>query len=54
MEIRYGKFRAQVHLPWALESTGQTAVYEDGFLKITLRKAQVRRVPIRVADDATT
>ena len=52
MEIRYGKFRTQVQLPWALEPTGQTAVYEDGFLKITLRKAQVRRVPIRVADDA--
>ena len=53
MEIRYGKFRTQVHLPWALEGTGQTAVYEDGFLKITLRKAQSRRVPVRVADDVT-
>ena len=53
MEIRYGKFRAQVQLPWALDSAGQTAVYENGFLKITLRKARVRRVPIRVADDAT-
>jgi HSP20 family protein len=53
MEIRYGKFRTQVQLPWALESTGQAAVYEDGFLKITLRKARVRRVPIRVGDDAT-
>jgi len=54
MEIRYGKFRAQVQLPWALESTGQTAVYHDGFLTITLRKARTRRVPIRVADDTTT
>jgi HSP20 family protein len=48
MEIRYGRFRTEVHLPWALESTGQSAVYEDGLLKITLRKAQSRRVPVKV------
>jgi HSP20 family protein len=48
MEIRHGKFRSQVHLPWALQGTGQTAVYADGFLKIVLPKAQVRRVPVRV------
>jgi len=47
MEIRYGKFLTQVHLPWALESTGHSAIYENGFLKITLPKAQARRVPIR-------
>ncbi|PKO21542.1 MAG: hypothetical protein CVU38_14220 [Chloroflexi bacterium HGW-Chloroflexi-1] len=40
MEIRYGKFRTQVHLPWALETAAQTAVYEDGLLRITLRKAR--------------
>lgn len=51
MEIRHGKFRAQVHLPWALESTGQRAVYENGFLKITLPKAQARRVPVKVAGE---
>lgn len=49
MEIRYGRFRAEVHLPWALEGTDHTAAYEDGFLKIRLRKAQTRRVPVRVA-----
>ena len=48
MEIRQGRFRSQVHLPWALESSGQQAVYENGFLLITLPKAQVRRVPVRV------
>lgn len=47
MEIRHGKFRTQVHLPWALESSGQQAIYEDGFLKIILPKAQARRVPVR-------
>lgn len=51
MEIRYGRFRTIVQLPWALESAGQTAVYEDGFLKITLRKAQTRRVPVRVGQE---
>lgn len=49
MEIRHGKFRSQVHLPWALEASGQQATYENGFLLITLPKAQVRRVPVRVA-----
>jgi HSP20 family protein len=47
MEIRHGKFRTQVHLPWALAGTGQEAIYENGFLKITLPKAKVRRVPVR-------
>lgn len=51
MEIRHGKFRAQVHLPWALESDSYQATYENGFLKITLLKAQVRRVPVRVPSD---
>jgi HSP20 family protein len=47
MEIRHGRFRTEVHLPWALEPTGQQATYENGFLKIILPKATVRRVPIR-------
>ncbi len=51
MEIRHGKFRTQTHLPWALESSGQTALYDNGFLKITLPKAQVRRVPVRAAGE---
>ncbi len=49
MEIRYGRFRTEVHLPWALEGTDHTASYQDGFLKIRLRKAQTRRVPVRVS-----
>jgi HSP20 family protein len=48
MEIRYGRFRTEVHLPWALDGTDHTASYEDGFLRIRLRKAQTRRVPVRV------
>ena len=51
MEIRYGRFRTEVRLPWPLENSGQTAVYEDGFLKITMKKAKSRRVPIQVAGE---
>lgn len=46
MEIRYGRFRTQVHLPWALETSGQVATYENGLLKIILPKAQAHRVPV--------
>ncbi|MCX6028729.1 MAG: Hsp20/alpha crystallin family protein [Chloroflexi bacterium] len=51
MEIRYGKFRTQVLLPWALDLSGQVASYENGFLRVLLRKAQARRVPVRVTED---
>jgi HSP20 family protein len=51
MEIRYGRFRTQVHLPWAIDPDGQTATYADGFLRVVLRKAQVRRVPVRVVEN---
>ena len=47
MEIRYGRFRADVHLPWALDLDEQQATYENGLLRITLRKAQSRRVPVQ-------
>lgn len=51
MEIRYGKFRTQVNLPWALDPGEQSATYEDGFLRVVLRKARIRRVPIRVSEE---
>jgi HSP20 family protein len=51
MEIRYGKFRTQVYLPWALDSGRIEATYENGFLKVLLRKAQVRRIPIDVVEE---
>jgi HSP20 family protein len=51
MEIRHGRFRAQVHLPWALEPAGQMASYENGFLKVVLSKAQARRVPVRASGE---
>ena len=51
MEIRYGKFRTQVHLSWPLDPTGQAAIYQEGFLRIVLQKALPRRVPVRVIHD---
>lgn len=57
MEIHHGKFRTDAHLPWALEPSGQEATYENGFLKIVLPKATVRRVPVRTSakvDEAGT
>ena len=50
MEIRHGRFRTQVHLPWALEPQGQQASYANGFLKVVLSKAQVRRVPVHASE----
>jgi HSP20 family protein len=47
MEIRYGRFRTEVHLPWALDGTDHAATYENGFLRIRLRKAETRRIPVR-------
>lgn len=50
MEIRYGKFRTQIHLPWPIESTGIDVSYENGLLKVALQKALARRIPIQVGE----
>ncbi len=46
MEISYGEFRAEVYLPWAVDAAGVEATYRDGFLLVTLPKANAQRVPI--------
>ncbi len=51
MEIRYGRFRTQVYLPWAIDPTDPEALYENGLLKVTLRKAQARRIAVSSPDD---
>ena len=48
LEVRYGEFRTEVYLHWSVEQADITAVYQDGFLIITLPKARVRQV--RVTD----
>ncbi len=46
LEIRYGEFRVEVYLHWAVDPEGIEAMYADGFLRVTLPKAQARRVPV--------
>lgn len=46
MEIRYGEFRTEVYLHWAVERDAIQAVYSDGFLQVSLPKAHPRQVRI--------
>ncbi len=46
LEVRYGEFRTEVFLHWAVEQSDITAIYQDGFLIITLPKAKVRHVRV--------
>jgi HSP20 family molecular chaperone IbpA len=48
LEIQFGEFLAQVHLPWPIEQAETVeATYEDGFLTIVLPKAKPRQVAVR-------
>jgi HSP20 family protein len=51
MEIRYGEFRTEVYLHWAVETSSIEAVYTDGFLQITLPKTHPQRVHVVEATD---
>lgn len=55
LEIPQGTFLLEVYLPKALADAEEaTAVYEDGFLVITLPKARLRSIPVQatqVADE---
>jgi len=46
MEIRYGEFKTEVYLPWAIVEDEIEATYEDGFLTVVLPKAQAQKVPV--------
>jgi HSP20 family protein len=46
MEIRYGRFLTEVRLPCSVEAQRTEAVYEDGFLRVTLPKVPRRRVNV--------
>ena len=52
MAIRYGDFRTRVHLPWPLQARdeGIQATYQDGLLRVELRKAEARRVPVTIEE----
>ena len=44
MEIRYGEFRVEVYLHWAVDPEAVMAVYADGFLRVTLPRVQPRKL----------
>ena len=46
LEVRYGEFRTEVYLHWAVERGGIAATYQDGFLVVVLPKSHARRVPV--------
>ena len=49
MEISYGEFHSDVHLPYAVDESQARAHYVDGFLHIHLPKAQQEhQVPVVV------
>jgi len=54
MEIPFGEFRAEVHLPWTIEPEEVEASYEEGFLTVRLPRPRERRVPVITADNTTT
>jgi HSP20 family protein len=46
MEIHFGEFRAEVHLPWQVEPESVEATYEDGFLMVRLPCPGVQHVSV--------
>jgi HSP20 family protein len=46
LEVRYGEFRTEVFLHWAVDQAGISATYQDGFLVVTLPKTHSRRVKV--------
>jgi len=50
MEVRYGEFRTEVYLHWAVETTAIEALYADGFLQVTLPKVHPRKVQVQVTN----
>ena len=51
MEIRYGDFRTEIFLHWAVEQEDIVATYSDGFLQVTLPKLGARRVRVVQANN---
>ena len=48
MEIRYGEFRTEIRVDWAVDPSAIEANYEEGFLFVMLPKEERRiSVPIR-------
>ena len=48
MEIEYGEFVSQVHIPWQIVEDRIEARYQQGFLYVQLPKQQVSKTRIQV------
>jgi HSP20 family molecular chaperone IbpA len=46
MEVRYGEFRVEVYLHWVIGESGIQAVYDNGFLQVSLPKTRRRQIRI--------
>lgn len=46
MEIPYGEFHIDIHLPVPIEDTSAIAEYKDGFLRIALSKQNKKDIPV--------
>lgn len=46
MEVRFGEFRSEVYLHWAIDNANIQAVYENGFLQVILPKVRKRQIHI--------
>lgn len=53
MGIAYGPFEAEVFLPFPVVIDEVDAVYENGFLRVTLPRAQATRIVPRAGEPAT-
>jgi HSP20 family protein len=49
MEIHYGEFRTEVLLSWAVAQEAIEATYHQGFLSVSIPKAEERRIQVRVS-----
>jgi len=53
MEILYGQFETQVHLPGAINADEIEATYQNGFLHVRLPKATPRQVPVMSTENSS-
>jgi HSP20 family protein len=54
MEIMYGQFETDVHVPGSIDEDRIEATYQNGFLSVSLPKAEPRQVPIVSVEDASS
>jgi HSP20 family protein len=50
MEIHFGDFEVEIHIPQPVERNSIKAEYKNGLLEITLKKATVKEIQIKDKD----